>query len=561
MTESKTALAEELIRRNSRLAGQRAVWDVLWRELADHVMPRKSQIGASSSTPDPNKEAVLFDNTAVQANQVLANGQLAWMTPMEARWFSYDPPPHLKGVDAAEQWFRWCTEIAQAALAKSRFYEVIHELYLDRGAFGTACIFCEQGDKNPLHFQNLQIGTFSIAEDAEGNVDTLFREFPLTARQAISKFGEENVSAAIRTGAKDNPDKEFNFLHAVYPRKDADPRKLGAENKPIASVYVELQSKHVCRESGYDEQPFFCSRYLYWSGSYVGPSVYGYSPSVIALPESRQLQFLEQQLDSLAELAAFPRVLVPDTHEGEVDMRAMGVTYFNSANPNAAPREWATAGRYDVGLDRSDRKRKAIDRAFHVDLFQMFAQLEPGKMTAREVSERSAEKLIQFSPTFGRMTTELFNPLLARVFAVLTRSGMFPPPPMEIFEAGPDGSPVLAEPQISYSSRIALAIKGLENTAFARSLELLMPIMQFRQDIADNYDWDKIARDSARNDGIPARWLVPEEFVKEMRAARAQEMAKQQQMAEAAAVADTAAKVGKVPENSAVGRVIQGAMG
>jgi hypothetical protein len=557
----KAALAEELIKRNARLVADRAPWDTLWQEIAEHVMPRSSNITSRSSTPSAGKEAMLFDNTAVQANQILANGQLSWMTPMESRWFSYDPPAHMKGVDAAEQWFRWCSEIAQTALAKSRFYEVIHELYLARGAFGTGAIFCEEGTKNPLHFQNLQLGEFVIAEDAEGNVDTIFREFNLTARQAVMKFGEDNVSQAIKTELNDHPDKEFRFLHAVYPRKDADLKRLGGENKPIASVYIETQSKHICRESGYDEQPFFCSRYLHWASSYIGPSVYGYSPAVIALPESRQLQFLEQQLDALAELTAFPRVLVPDTHEGEVDMRAMGVTYFNAANPNAAPREWATAGRYDVGIDRADRKRKAIEKAFHVDLFQMFAMLEPGKMTAREVSERSAEKLIQFSPTFGRMTTELFNPLLGRVFGVMARAGMFPPPPPELFELDPTGGVMLAEPQISYSSRIALAIKGLENTAFARSLELLAPIMQMRPDVADNYDWDKIARDSARNDGLPARWLMPEDLVKEMRAQRAQEMARQQEMQQAAAMAETAAKVGSVPQDSVVGQALQGAMG
>src|SRR5690606_4715799 len=119
--------------------------------------------------------------------------------------------------------------------------------------------------------------------------------------------------------------------------------------------------------------------------------------------ESRQLNFLEKNMDALAEIAAFPRMLIPQNYVGDIDTRAGGVTYFDASNPNAAPREWATNGRYDVGLDRANRKQRAIEDAFHVDLFQMFSQQEK-QMTATEVSERAAEKLIQFSPTFARMT-------------------------------------------------------------------------------------------------------------------------------------------------------------
>src|SRR6185436_2076880 len=102
---------------------------------------------------------------------------------------------------------------------------------------------------------------------------------------------------------------------------------------------------------------------------------------------------------------------------------AMGVTYFSRdlAGANLMPREWMTAGRYDVGLDRIKERQRAIEDAFHVPLFQMFAQLEK-QMTAREVAERSSEKLIQFSPTFSRLTSELFNPLLERIFGILLRA-------------------------------------------------------------------------------------------------------------------------------------------
>src|SRR4030095_14125404 len=122
-----------------------------------------------------------------------------------------------------------------------------------------------------------------------------------------------------------------------------------------------------------------------------------------------------------------------------VDFRASGVTYYDAANPNAIPREWATGGRYEMGKDRAIEKQKAINQAFHVDLFQMFANLDRPQMTAREVAERSGEKLIQFSPTFARLTTELFTPVLRRVWSILTRAGRMPAPPKQLMQQGPEG--------------------------------------------------------------------------------------------------------------------------
>lgn len=273
----------------------------------------------------------------------------------------------------------------------------------------------------------------------------------------------------------------------------------------------------------------------------------------MALPEARQLNFLEKQMDALAEISAFPRLLFPDTHEGDIDTRADGVTYYDASNPNALPREWATGGRYDVGKDRAEIKRKAIDNAFHVDLFSMFAQLDK-QMTAREVAERSAEKLIQFSPTFARMTTELFTPLLRRVFGILVRiDGVFPKPPPELVQSG-----FMPEPEVSYSSRIALAIKALENNSFMRTMETVLPLAQIRPDILDNYDFDTIERDKARNEGMPARWLLDEDKRDEIRAQRDRQQAQMMQAQQAEMMAGAAAKAGSIKEDSVVGKALAG---
>lgn len=553
-------LAVQLIQRFDAMKNARATWDSLWQDIGNYVMPRKAEILSQRTEPSTQRQNVLFDSTAVRANMILANGQLSWMTPHESPWFNFEPPEQLSSIDEVKQWFQRCTKIAQTALAQSNFYSEIHELYLDRGAFGTSAIYCEPGQRAPLVFRTLSVGSFALAEDDEALIDTCYREFELTLRQARQMFGAENLSEKmqkeLQNAEKDAKgyDKCFKFIHAIYPRDPGsiDPRKADPKNMPIASCYVEADSKHVAREAGYKEQPFMATRYLKW-----GNAVYGWSPSWVALPEARQLNFLEKQMDALAELAAFPRMLVPSSHEGDIDFRAAGVTYYDPSNPNAIPKEWATGGRYDVGEARGQVKRDAINNAFHVDLFQMFAGIDQ-RMTAREVSERSSEKLTQFSPTFARMTVELFNPLLARVFAVLLRGGFFPPPPQQALIADANGA-FLPEPKVSYNSRIALAIRALDNSAFQRTLESIQPIATIRPDLLDNYDLDRIARDMARNDGLPADWLLPEDQVQQARQARAQAQTQQAQVEQAQQLADAAGKAGNIKPESALGQALAGA--
>lgn len=187
----------------------------------------------------------------------------------------------------------------------------------------------------------------------------------------------------------------------------------------------------------------------------------------------------------------------------------------------------------------------------------MFANYDGPQMTAREVAERQSEKLTQFSPTADRTTTELFTPMLRRVFAILSRAGKFPAPPPEVLVRDAGGV-FVANPEIIYSSRIALAIKALENNAFDRDLEVLMPLIQIAPDTVDNYNLDEIVRDRSRNNGLPARWMRELEEVQQMRQARAEAQAQQAQMMQAEKLANAAGKVGGIKSDSVAGRMLQG---
>lgn len=532
-------LGKKIVARADSLKSTRSNWDTLWQDIADYVSPRKSEI-TERKTPDTTDHTDrLYDMTVNHANLTLAAGQFDYL--VSGKWFEFAPPTEIASDDEAKMWYKKCSEVAIAELLSSNFSLEVHEAFLNRGGFGTGHIHCDEGKRNLLNFRAHDTGHYSIAEDDEGFVDTIFREYKMTARQLVQQFGEENVGVHVMK-AINEPDgkgleKQFEAIHAIYPRTDDErhPGKQDPENKLIASITVLRKDNHLLRNSGYDEMPAAVTRYLKW-----GEGPYGYCPSVDVLPVVKQLNFIEKTLDALGEKAAFPPVLIPEGMVGDVDLRAAGVTSFDPNQPNGMPQEWATSGRYDVGLDRSERKREFIREAFHVDLFKMLADRRKN-MTATEVLELIEEKLVNFSPTFSRLTAEFFNPILRRVFGVLLRAGRFPEVPVSVKQVLDGGKSVIPEPKIVFLSKIAMALKALENKAFIQFNEMVLPLVEADPQVIDNLDTDASFRKMADNQGVASEFMRPIED----RDAIREERAKKEQAAAALEAAQGGAKAAK----------------
>lgn len=550
--KSKTSTevdATRIMKRNDAMKADRQTWDSTIQQIANYVMPRKNQIAVKQMTPDIQQGAELYDDTAGAANLVLGAGQLQYITPASERWAGYEAPEQLRVQNGGlsnklTDWYQNCTEIAMREIARSNFYTEVHEFYLDRGGLGTACLYAAQGKKEALHISCWAYGSYCIAEDDEGNVDTVYREFKLTVRQAVQKFGIDKVGPKLAKDYNDKAgdclDKKYTFIHAIEPRVDRDIQKIDGPNKPIASVYVCIEEKKVISNEGYDEMPSMVTRYLTW-----GDEVWGYCPSVDILSTIRQVNFIERQMDALAEKMAFPPVLIPENMTGLVDMGAAGVTSYDPNEPNALPKEWLTNGKYDVGKDRVEIKREAIKRAYHNDLFQMFAQADRD-MTAYEAMQRVAEKLVLFSPTFARLTTEFLNPFLARVFGILFRAGMFPEAPEEAYIQNSAGKSLVL-PQVTYTSKVALAIKALQNQSFIEFMNIIGPLVGIRPEALDNLDVDKVFLGIMRNCSIPTTWGVDAKTRDATRAARAQQAQAQAGLAAGESISKSAANLGKAP--------------
>jgi len=463
---SENARVEKLLLRNSALLQERRPVESIWEELGAICFPRRGavvqrgQSAGRQQTSDRAQIARNFDGTAMRSCQILAYGQSSRITPSGSRWFVLRPPSRLRGNAQAERYCARATEQLTGLIAKSNFYSRSNQCYHERGAFGLSALDIRGGPKDRgLNFRTRPVGTFSIAENDQDEVDTLFDEFYRTPAQLMEVYGEDGVVPdSVRTLVAD-PTKmnvpSERVLVAVYPRgRERDPRKADGRNKPIASCHIHVESKTLMLEAGYDSMPTAVSR---WQTHPNSP--YGWAPADYALPEALQANFQEEMLDVLAEVSAFPRILFPAGMKDEIDFNAMGLTSFDpAAGETAQPREWLTAGRYDIGKDRAADKRRNIEDAFFVDLFKAISRLDP-KATATQISAIVSESREMFQPIHSNMIREFHVPVLQRSYAIGLLQGEIEMPPPAMIEQDALGA-FIADPEIDFVSAFALTLES-----------------------------------------------------------------------------------------------------
>jgi hypothetical protein len=518
-----TDKASELIRAYDKARTSRDQMASKWRDIADLMRPTKQQIGLHVSGPDaPVQPIDIFDTRAIDANRTYAAGCMSWMTPSESAWFALEPAKGMQGDDTVKAWYSEVTDITREALAESNFYEIIHESYLDDGAFGTLGFLCElAADERSLRFEQLQIGDYAITENSDRTVDQVFRVLKLTPRQAAQKFGEANLHKSMQERLKQAETMTYEFLHVLMPRADADriPGKIDSQNMPFASVYIDMHNKMVVSESGSWEFPAIVHRHALWSHS-----PWGWSPGLQSLPDAKQLNYMQQYLDALVEKQVSPPTMSTATFEGQIDLRAGGHTYYK--DEESKPTFWPNPGNYMIGEDRVSFRSEQIDRAFYVDLFQALTRQRANKvMTAAEVYALREELLPNFSPTFARKNKEVNGPVIRRVFALLLRAGRYPDAPENLIQMTPEGLPFIPDPEIKYTSRMAIAQSLIHGKAFEQSLQLLLPLSESNPSILDHIDFDKAARVTLRANGVDEDLIRPERDVAAMRQARAEAQA------------------------------------
>ena len=527
-------LIAQLDRRFKTLQTQRSNWEKHWQELADFMLPRKADITKKRTQGDKRTE-LIFDGTAVHAVELLSSSLHGMLTSPSSPWFSMRyRDPALQNNDMANEWLELCMDQMYKAFNRSNFQQEIHELYYDLVVFGTAALMVE-GDKDGIRFSARHIAEITVAENANGLVDTVYRKFKMTVRAAAQRFGEDKLPQQMSKDLKNDPHKEHEIVHVVYPRGETK-TKL-SKGKPIASVYYHGDSKHMLSESGFDDFPFMVPRFVKDS-----VSTYGRSPAMNALPDVKMLNKMSETTIRAAQKQIDPPLMVPDDGFVLPVRTTPGALNFFRTGTRDRLEPLQIGANNPLGLNMEEQRRNAIRQAFYVD--QLLMSQGPA-MTATEVLQRNEEKMRLLGPVLGRLQSELLQPLISRSFALLLRNGLLPVAPEQL-----QGQDI----DIEYVSPLAKAQKLTDLQSVLRGFEIMMQVAEIAP-VMDYLDSDKLVQYLVDVTGLPARVIRSDEEVAKIRRQQAQAAEQQAAMQEQMMQAEQANQV--APLVKAVGGLEQ----
>jgi hypothetical protein len=534
-----TDLVQFHLQRLDTLRGDRGNWDAQWEESAARVIPSHRNLffsrGSSAMSPGQKKTELMYDATAALANMRFGAVIESLSTPQSGIWHRLVPVDKvLKRNRAVRLFFDEVTELLFSYRYRpvANFVANSQQVYNSLGAYGNGILFVDAPDDTKgLRYRNIHLGEAYFVQNHAGIVDTLYRAYWMTARQAVQMFGDA-VSDQIKTAAGNAAQTEtkYEFAHCVYPRGSYLPGAIRGEDMRFASIYIEVGQKIKVRESGYASFPYPVSRYTQASGE-----EYGRGPAQWVLPSIKILNEQKKTALKQGHRVVDPVLLAFD--DGTVDGFSLRAGAINKGGVNAEGRALVQplpVGNIAIGDKMMEIERQIINDAFLITLFQILT--DTPQMTATEVLERAREKGMLVAPTAGRMQAEFLGPLIERELDLLDQQGLLPPMPPILAEAG-------GAYKIEYDSPMSRMQRAEKASGFMRALGVAAEYAKNTMDPSplDWFNFDTAMPEIIDIHGAPVAWTRTLDDVKAVRDQR-NEQAQQKMMLENAAGVGAAAK-------------------
>lgn len=544
---------------------ERTSWESHWRECADFCLPRRGRwFGDNDPTQQGGKKAQkIINSTATKAIRSFKAGFMSSHTSPAKPWFRLTTPdPGLMEFAPVKQWLFLYQTRMQAVIAKSNFYTAQPSVLEEWGVFGQCPMLILEDLRSVARFYPLTIGSYWLAANERGEIDTLAREFKMTVRNIAAQFGTAGMSINLRQKLDGHHiDDWVDVTQFICPNDDMQYGRADAKGMAYKSCYFESASDDssggkFLKESGYRERPFVCPRW-----DQVTPEdIYGSSLAMDVLGDIKQLQSNERSKQAGIQKMADPQWTAPASMRNvPINGLPGGVTYLPDAQAGEMfkpafmyPPQGITAVSHEI-----DTVERRIKEGFFETLLLALSTRDGPQMTAEEVVQIQGEKVAAIGPYLTRLNSEQLNPMIDRIAELINRhpDRIMPPPPREL-----QGMDL----KVDYTSVLAQAQKLVGGGSIERFLTVGTGLSQFDQGALDKIDFDQAIDQLADVYGVPPDIVRSDDQVAKLRESRQQQnqMAQMAQMAKPAS--DMANAVSTLSDtaptaDSVLGRAAQGA--
>ena len=500
---------KELLQRAERLQSIRQNWESYWEDVLYYCIASKAYITRTKQQGERLPTDV-YDSSAIESLRIFAAGLAGYLTNPTAKWFNLRMENRdLENYKDVRVWLKHSEDKVYDTLNGSNFNSSVHEGYRDFGSVGMCTIFIEEDPIDYVRFYTRPIKEIFIDQNEREVIDTVYRKFEYTVRQAYRRWGDNCPKEVVDKYKKGKIEEKVTILHCVEPRYDYHPGKKDVFNMPYMSVYIEKKSKKKLSEGGYKSFPYGIAGANKESGE-----LYYTSPMMECFSDTKMVNQMTKTNLKAGMKSVDPPLDVPsEGFMNPLNLNPGAVNYRNPGTPgvNDEIRPIFTRSNVPLGIELIERVERKIQRALFVDLFLALTERDP-KMTATEVLSREQEKMLLLGPMIGRLT-EMFSHIIKRTFGILMDLRVISPPP-----------PVVTERDnlvIEYVSPLARAQKMSEIKAINNTISMVGQLAQVNPQVLDKINFDKTVDEIADVNGINPELIRDEAEVKEIRDARA----------------------------------------
>lgn len=555
-----------LSKRVSSLKQARQPYEQLWKDIREFYEPAlgKYLIGEDINTWQKSakrEDEKIFNSTPRIKLHRLAAGLQSGITNQATSWFKFGAKDRKSEKNRrVREYLDKSTEYVQSVLARSNVYSILDQIYLRLGAFGNACAILVPDDDAIVRLILCDEGSYYIAENTRGRVDTCLRTMRMTLSQAAEEFSVEALPEYARKRLDDGADEDLiTIYNLIYPSANGPDLSRDIFDREFASVYWTPASvvssakyngadNHILDIRSYEYNPIIAPRW-----SIRGTTAYGCGPAQIGLPDAKELQVLELAKLRLCEMESDPALLVPASMRGQaINSGPGGINYYNDVlgqQGNAIPiqRLFQTQASIEAVQTIIVQIEQRISQIFYTDLLAMMLNqdITPRQMTAREVNERASERVSLLGPILTRLNNDLLQPLIKGVWHLcLDQASQF------YADAGYDASGLLEfpngeeEPDVEFVSKLHIEQQASDRlVGLYRLQEFATGLAQIDPQIILKLDSAKMLEEAARSLNEHGTVRDEKEYEKILSAqaqAQQQQVAMQQQQVDAQTVKDLA---------------------
>lgn len=525
-------------RRLTSMKSDRSTWDTEWVDLNKMFYTRSSAWLTTKETNKGGRRNRIIDATAVFSRTTLEAGMTAGLTsPSRPWWRNTTPDPELMEFAPVSRWLYTIEQVMRDILAKSNFYSVIQPQYGCWGTYGTLSMLAMEDAEKVIRFVPDAIGSYYLAANDRGLIDTRYKELRFTTRQMVLKFGEKNVSKQVKL-AYDNKryDEYWDVVHVLEPsNNDGD--------FSVKSCWYEKSEQKLLLESGFDETPLIAARWRLDEPD----DIWGTPPALIALGAAKALQHQQKQKAKAIDKHVDPPMVGDPALKTEPHSLLPGDITWAGFTPNgSAPRfQPLYTLKPEIGPLNEDILdiRQQIKEAMFTNVFLMLtgdARSQPP--TAEEIRAREGERMLMMGPVVENGKSEIFEPTLTRLFNICVKRSrpiwegrldgrpLFPPPPKEL-----DGVDLKLELiSVLAQAQKAVALQGIERFGmFVANAAMAQANAGQAPTALDKVDMDQSIDEYALALGVPPTIVNSDEMVAAIRSDRAAAQAQAQKAAQA----------------------------